>query len=109
MGLGMVMYPASDSGVFWWASRVDKREVLAMMYIETQFYDSGKACATLHSKEPTVIDTNICDVYVESIGTGGDYESFEAWTDELVIDVEDVEMLLLDLTAGKTVDISGFC
>lgn len=89
------------------------------MYIETRFYDNGKAEAKLHKgfAYPQLDEVGNCDRYVESIGksnvqadhdNSSDYESLEEWVKELEIELDDIVPLVLDLEAGKFVDISNY-
>lgn len=84
---------------------------LIMKYLETRFYDSGKAYARLFNVESEVtreLDSDKYDKYVDSVGSGGDYESLEEWIEELEIELDDIIPLVLDLDMGKCVDISDY-
>jgi hypothetical protein len=89
------------------------------MYIETRFYDNGKAEARLHMGfgYPQLEEVESCDRYVESIGeskvqtdhdNSSDYESLEEWVGDLKIELDDIAPLVLGLEAGKAVDISNY-
>lgn len=91
------------------------------MYIETRFYDNGKAEAKLHKgfSYPQLTLSENCDTYIESIGNSdkrvktehdnsSDYESLEAWIEELEIELDDVVPLVIDLESGKWVDITAY-
>lgn len=80
-----------------------------MMYLETRFFDSGKATAQLHKTRPVGMNQDDYDHYIDEIGEGGGYASLEAWIEELEIELDDIIPLVIDLEAGKTVDISGYC
>ena len=78
-------------------------------YLLTQHYDDDEATATLLDKEPKDIKRDNCDSYVEAIGDGGDYATLEDWIEQLCIELDDIIPLVLDLDAGKAVDISAYC
>lgn len=91
------------------------------MYIETRFFDSGKVEAKLHKgfSYPQIEQSNDFDTYVESIGdsntrvqadfdNSSDYESLEAWIEELEIELDDIVGLVLDLNDGKWVNITAY-
>lgn len=92
------------------------------MYIETRYYDDGKAEARLHKRFGYPIDleySNSYDTYIESIGdsdkriqvdfdNSSDYESLEAWIEELEIELDDIVQLVLDLDSGNWVDITDY-
>ena len=91
------------------------------MYVETRYYDNGKAEAMLHkqSSYPNVEISKGFDTYVESIGdsdkrvqsdcdNSSDYDSLEAWIEQLEIELDDVVALVLDLDRGEWVDITNY-
>jgi hypothetical protein len=81
------------------------------MILETRYYDSGKAYAKLHkdgSKVQGDFNPNKCDRYAEEIGEGGDYENLEEWIEQLLIELDDIVPLVLDLEAGKCVEITPY-
>lgn len=91
------------------------------MYIETRYYDNGKVQAKLHKafSYPILEDANEFDRYVESIGNSdkrvqtdhdnsSDYESLEAWIEELEIELDDIVQLVLDLESGEWIDITRY-
>ena len=76
------------------------------MYIETRFYNNGGAEARMRRHRP-VNDpddhTGKYDFYVE------DVDSLEEWMyDNLEIELDDMVGLILDLDAGKWVDITPY-
>ena len=76
------------------------------MYIETQFYDSGRAYARLHklSSRPETEESEHCDCYMEEVS------DIAAWPeDNLTIETGDVVALILDLNSGGWVDITDYC
>lgn len=90
------------------------------MYIETRFYDNGKAYAKLHKgfSYPALEEDDCCDRYVESVGNskvlveydnGCDYESLDHWIEEMGIELDDVVGMILSLENGELVDISAYC
>lgn len=101
------------------------------MYIETRFYDDGKAMAKLHKGfgYPKLEgDPTKCNFYLESINphpgmkvaksqylqddSGDneyDYESLEEWIEEMFIELDDVVPVLLALDSGEWVDITKYC
>jgi len=91
------------------------------MYIETRFYDNGKAEAKLHKgfSYPKLEMSDAYDTYVESIGNSdkrvqadfdnsSDYENLEAWIEELEIELDDIVQIVLDLDSGNWVDITNY-
>lgn len=82
------------------------------MYIETRYYDNGNVEARLTKHRPVTDpddNTGKYDYYVEEIGKGAaDYESLEDWVAELEIELDDIVPLVLDLDAGKWVDITNY-
>lgn len=91
------------------------------MYIETRYFDNGKAQAKLHKgfSYPNVELSDAYDSYVESIGdsnkrvqadfdNSSDYENIEAWIDELEIELDDIVQLVIDLDSGNWVDITNY-
>lgn len=101
------------------------------MYIETRFFDNGKAMAKLHKgfAYPKLdADPDKCDFYLETINphpgekvqpseycqdsqTDEDYdfESLEEWIEEMCIELDDVVPLLFALNTGEWVDITRYC
>jgi hypothetical protein len=72
------------------------------MYIETRYYDNGRAEAKLHysrpEKEPDDLTT-----YVDEV------DDLQEWIeDNLEINLDDVVQLVLDLDAGNWVDITQY-
>ena len=91
------------------------------MYIETRYFDNGKAQAKLHKgfSYPNVELSDAYNSYVESIGdsnkrvqadfdNSSDYENIEAWIDELEIELDDIVQLVIDLDSGNWVDITNY-
>jgi len=78
-------------------------------YLEQRFYDNGTVRAKLHAQKPTCLSGSKYDSYVDTIGKGQGFETLEAWIEELLIELDDIIPLVLDLEAGKWVDISAYC
>jgi hypothetical protein len=82
------------------------------MYIETRFYDNGKAEAKQHKgfRYPKLEMSDAYDTYVDSIGdNSSDYENLEAWIEEnLEIELDDIVQFVLDLDNGNWVDITDY-
>lgn len=91
------------------------------MYIETRYFDNGKAQAKLHKgfSYPNVELSDAYDSYVESIGdsnkrvqadfdNSSDYENLDAWIVELEIELDDIVQLVIDLDSGNWVDITNY-
>lgn len=83
---------------------------LERMYIETRFYDNGKAEAKLHKGfgYPQIETSDSFDAYVDSIGdNSSDYESLQIWIEEnLEIELDDIIQFVIDLDNGNWVDIT---
>ncbi len=76
------------------------------MYIETRFYDTGRAEAKLHnvSEKPVVVNRGIYDVYFDEM------DNLQDWLKEnLVIDHNDITKLTEMLRTEEMVDISSYC
>ncbi len=91
------------------------------MYIETRYFDNGKAEVKLHRGfgYPNVELSDAYDSYVESIGdsnkrvqadfdNSSDYENLDAWIVELEIELDDIVQLVIDLDSGNWVDITNY-
>jgi len=91
------------------------------MYIETRYYDNGKAEAKLHKgfSYPQIDLSNGYDTYVESIGNSNkrvkaehdnssDYETLEDWIEDLEIELDDIVPLVVNLESGKWVNIAAY-
>lgn len=76
------------------------------MYIETRFFDNGRAVAKLCSNRPEQVTTDKYDSYVESIGENQDYRSIEKWLENMLIEPEEI---IDDLKSGNWVDITAYC
>ena len=75
------------------------------MFIETRFFDSGKAVARLHKceSEPEIETSTKYDSYVEKI------DSLEDWVeDELCIETDDIIDVVCTLCDGGWADISQY-
>ena len=71
------------------------------MYIEQKYYDSGKAFARLANTPGA--DDAAYDHYVDEI------DDLQEWIeDNLEIELDDIVPLVLDLDAGKWVDITPY-
>lgn len=101
------------------------------MYIETRFYDNGKAMAKLHKgfAYPKLDgDPSKCDFYLETINPHPghkvakskycnnsqveddyDFESLEEWIEEMMIELDDIVPLVIALESGDWVDITKYC
>lgn len=73
------------------------------MFIETQFYDNGKAFAKIVSKHRPDGHTEGFDYYVEEV------EDLQEWIeDNLIIELDDIVPLVLALDAGSAVEITQY-
>lgn len=100
------------------------------MYIETRFFDNGKAMAKLHKGFAyPKLDANPdkCDFYLESINphpnmkvakskhlqdgstSSYDFESLQEWIEEMCVELDDITPIVLALDSGGWVDISKYC
>jgi len=92
------------------------------MYIETRFYDDGKAMARLHKSfsYPVLDISDDYDSYVDSIGNsdtkvqsefdrGSDYATLEDWVNQLVPSKKRNDSLLIDLETEEWIDITSYC
>ena len=73
------------------------------MFIETRFYNNGKAQARLHKICPVLEASDKYDAYID------EYETMEEWLEELEgVELDDIVPLVLDLEIGKWVNISAY-
>ena len=78
------------------------------MYIETRYYDNGKAEAKLH-KGFSYSKLEMSDKRVQAdFDNSSDYENLEAWIEELEIELDDIVQLVIDLDNGNWVDITNY-
>jgi len=87
------------------------KEVRGMnaQYLETRYYDNGKAFARLTDEEPPEeYDSDKYDRYIEIIGSDGDYESLGDWFEENCIETDDIIPMVIALESGKAVNISQY-
>ena len=77
-------------------------------YVESRFFDNGQSQAKMHNQKPKPEANPNYDVYIDSIGKGKDFETLEAWIEELE-GVENLNILLDDLKAGNWIDITAYC
>ena len=74
------------------------------MYIESRFYDNGTAKARMHRTRPAMKTSDKYDTYLD------EYNALEEWFDNMEeVETDDIAPLVLDLEAGKWVDISAYC
>jgi hypothetical protein len=76
------------------------------MFIETRFFDSGKATARLHKckAEPKIEASPKCDIHVEEVA------DLQEWIeDNLCIETDDIIDFVIGLGSGKWVDMTDFC
>jgi hypothetical protein len=75
------------------------------MFIETKFYDNGKATAKLHNceEEPALIESGSYDVYIEYI------EDLQEWIeDNLCIETDDIIDFVITLDSGAWTDMTNY-
>jgi len=77
------------------------------MYIETRYYDSGKAQARMAHVSET-ISNDYYDQYCDDVGEGT-CEDITFWVCNNLINVNDISELTSQLSAGYTVDITNYC
>ena len=102
------------------------------MYIETRFFDDGKAQAKLHKgfAYPKLdADRETCDFYLDTINphlgekvqtprcingetandsNNYDFDSIEEWIEEMCVEIDDIVPLLIALDSGEWVDITPY-
>jgi len=77
------------------------------MYIETRYYDNGKASARVVQVSETI--SNDCyDQYCDDVGKGT-REDITFWVCNNLININDINELTSQLSAGHTVDITNHC
>lgn len=72
------------------------------MFIETRYFDDGKAQARMVDQAPPANESSAYDRYVD------EYDSVEEWLEELEIELDDIIPLVLNLSDGKWVDITAY-
>jgi hypothetical protein len=75
-------------------------------FIETRFFDNGKAKARLHKceNEPDIEASGSYDIYIDEIA------GLQEWIDgNLSIETDDVIDLFVDLADCNWIDITNYC
>lgn len=70
------------------------------MFIETRYFDDGKVLAKMHETKVAIADTDEYDAYLE------EYESIEAFTQELIVDPGSMAFVAETLRRGALVDVT---
>jgi len=77
------------------------------MYIETRYYDNGKAQARMvHMSKTTSND--YYDQYCDDVGEGT-RDDITSWICNNLININDINELTSQLSAEHTVDITSHC
>lgn len=82
-----------------------------MQYLETRIYNNGEVNARLWPHRPVTDPddhTGIYNFYIETIGTGGDFDSLAEWLEEMNIELDDITALVLGLEAGNWMEITPY-
>jgi len=77
------------------------------MYIETRYYDNGKAQARMVHVSETISNAYY-DQYCDDVGEGT-RDNITSWVCSNLININDISELTSQLSAGHTVDITNHC
>jgi len=80
-----------------------------MQYLETCHYSNGEVYATLHDSDGEISTPPAsCDRYIDEIGTGGSYDTLEAWAEQPAIDPDMADGLVAELRCCGAVNLTVY-